>query len=566
MRLLPFLFLPQAGQLTASRTFVEAGLAVLAADMLHHRVLAVLLLPVCAIACSDGANGTASPQKDGDTPIDAAADTANDSPSSSCPAGKAKCSGSCVDLNNDSAHCGRCGFACSTGQTCCEGSCSTQCSLSVTSVSVDHGPLSGGTWVTVQGSGFAAGARVWFGSSLAPTMVVDAATIRAQTSPHLEAKVDVRVQQGVDTAVRSEVFAYASYGFEGPWKKINMSAPRGAYPGVSVLLDGRALITGGRTASNNSSLLTSADIYDPITNATIPIQGSMAAPRVFVGQLTLLTGKALIVGTQNIYSAVPNAEIFDPVNTTFKPTTGQPPAPLNMAYMTLAPDGRVVVTSQSAAGVMLYDPATDAFSSVAGAPNGPNYEPVRLLDGRVLLVPGGPSAPSYIFDLATSEFSAAGNGPVANASTSFHRGAQRSVVVPDGRVLAIGGYGAITISVFDPNAPSEGFSTAPYELTETLHYTSVTLMGDGTVLTLGGAKKATNDCNKGGWLLTDSVERIDPVASAITLFDKLPDSAMSLGAVTLLDGSVIAGGGEVCGGAPTHPYLYYLEGRPPGIY
>lgn len=499
-----------------------------------------------------------------DAATEATEETGADVPPA-CLAPRTRCGDLCIDTGSDASHCGVCGYACAAGERCCSGSCSSDCSLSIAALSEVHGPLSGGTWVELTGTGFAGDARVSFGGSRAPALVLDAGTIRAQTSPHVAGVVDVRVEQGGAVAHRGAAFRYAAYGFEGPWETIRMATPRGAYPGISVLTDGRVLVAGGRTESDNTSLLTTAELYDPATHATAPTAGELGAARVFVAQVTLLTGKVLVLGTANVYTATPNAELFDPATSMFAPTTGQPPAPQNRAFATLLCDGRVLATSQTTTGALVYDPATDGFAAVPGAPNGVGYEPVRLLDGRVLLVGAGPSEPAYLFDPDTGAFTAAGPGPVADASSWIYRGTQRAYVLPDGRVLAIGGYGARTVSSFDPATPALGFATTPYALAEPLHYTTITIMGDGSVFVIGGATVATGDCGRGGWTLTAGVERIDPVAAAIAPFDALPDAAMDLGAVTLLDGSVIAGGGEVCGGLPTHPYLYYLEGVPPLI-
>ncbi len=497
---------------------------------------------------------------------DASVDTGSEE-AAACEASTRLCGDVCTALNADSANCGICGHACGQGQNCCSGSCSTTCTLLVSSLSATLGPLSGGTFTTITGAGFGPGAKVSFGGARVPAMVVDANTIQVRTAPHLEGKVEVRVAQGADVAVRANAFEFASYGFEGPWQKINMTSPRGSYPGVSVIKDGRVLVTGGRTLSNNTSLLNTADIYDPSTNTTSPTAGNMAAARVFVTQMTLLTGKVLIVGTDNAYVANPNAELFDPATSTFTATAGQPSAGQNRAFATMLADGRVLLTSQTTAGALVYDPALDGFSPVPGAPNGAGYEPVLLQDGRVLLVGGSPLEPAYIYDAESGSFAPAGPSPNADASTSIYRGAQRTFVMPDGRVISVGGYGSKVIALFDPSKPHDGFVTAPYSLAESLHYTSITVMGDGTVFVLGGATTATGDCGgTSSWVLTDMVERIDPQAETIGTFDALPDAAMDVGAVTLLDGSVIAGGGEVCGGAPTHPYLYFLKGKVPSVY
>lgn len=530
--------------------------------------LAVLLASALGLHCGGDGGATASNQAaPGSDAGDGANPDAGDLLDAACAAPGQLCGGVCTDTDTDPGSCGTCGHACDQGQGCCGGSCSTTCNLSISSLSATFGPLSGGTFTTIKGSGFAPGARVSFGGSRVPAMVVDASTIQVQTTPHLEAKVDVRVEQGADVATRSQAFQFASYSFDGPWQKISMTAPRGSYPGVSVMMDGRVLVTGGRTLSNNTSLLSTADLYDPTTSTTSPTAGELAAARVFVTQVTLLTGKVLVVGTDNAYVANPNAELFDPATSTFRATAGQPPVGQNRAFAAMLPDGRVLVTSQTTAGALIYDPMADGFSPVPNAPNAAGYEPVLLPDGRVLLVAGNPLGAAYLYDPQSGSFTAAGPSPEADASTSVFRGAQRAFAIPDGRVISLGGYGSKTIALFDPNAPGDGFVTAPYSLAEPLHYTSITLMGDGTVFVLGGATTATGDCGGSStWVLTDMVERIDPVAGTIGTFDKLPEAAMDLGAVTLLDGSVIAGGGEVCGGAPTHPYLYFLKGKVPAIF
>jgi hypothetical protein len=66
--------------------------------------------------------------------------------------------------------------------------------LTITSISPALGPASGGTAVTITGTGFSAGAAVSIGGTPATSVVVDGArTIRAVTGPHSPGVVDVRV-------------------------------------------------------------------------------------------------------------------------------------------------------------------------------------------------------------------------------------------------------------------------------------------------------------------------------------------------------------------------------------
>jgi hypothetical protein len=44
-------------------------------------------------------------------------------PVADCSAGQTDCGSGCVDMTSDTANCGACGFACSTGQTCANGVC-----------------------------------------------------------------------------------------------------------------------------------------------------------------------------------------------------------------------------------------------------------------------------------------------------------------------------------------------------------------------------------------------------------------------------------------------------------
>ncbi len=101
-----------------------------------------------------------------------------------------------------------------------------------------------------------------------------------------------------------------------------MSAARHSY-GISMLTDGRVLLTGGSTKGNslNGSGTTSTDLYDPETNRFSP-----AAPlrdgRALHAQVTLKDGRVVVIG-----GAQRNAEIYDPASnrwTTFPgllPTT-----------------------------------------------------------------------------------------------------------------------------------------------------------------------------------------------------------------------------------------------------
>jgi hypothetical protein len=85
---------------------------------------------------------------------------------------------------------------------------------SITSVSPDSGPDAGGTSVTVNGSGFAAGATLTFGgTSAANIAVVNSTTITAVTPPRAAGPVDVIVRNPDNqTGVLNSGFTYTGGG------------------------------------------------------------------------------------------------------------------------------------------------------------------------------------------------------------------------------------------------------------------------------------------------------------------------------------------------------------------
>ena len=61
---------------------------------------------------------------------------------------------------------------------------------------------------------------------------------------------------------------------------------------------------------------------------------------------------------------------------------------------------------------------------------------------------------------------------------------------------------------------------------------------------------------------TATVEVVDPTAASVSTFTPLPEANITLVAGTLLDGSIVAGGGAECGGAASIPYIYFLKALP----
>lgn len=524
------------------------------------------LLALDFAAC--GGDGATSPPLTGGG---AGGSTSSSSSSSgaggaSCGPTESACGAQCIDVSKDAKNCGACGYACLPGESCCEGACSTGCPLTVTAVAPATGPMSGGTWLTVKGKGFAQGARVHLGKGRAPARVVDPETLLVEAPPGVAGTVDVRVDQGANHASRGNAYAYGAYGLTGAWQKIDMSAPRGKWPGIAVTQTGRVLISGGVSDSMGSSVEDTADVYDQVAMKSAASAGKMSAPRWTQASVTLLTGKTLVLGTWfGGYSPPggPIADLFEPQAGTFAPTASPPSVEHRWPHAVLLADGRALVVSYQTPGVELYDPDKDAFSLAAGAPDVTGYRPARLLDGRVLLVKGG-LAPTYVFNSDTGAFTPVGIGPTATDGDLY--------TLPDGRVLYVAGstVGATSLEptgaleLWEPG--TKDFKPATYHLATPRQRTLTTAMaGDGAVLVLGGeigSQVLNPACSANTFVLTDTVERIDTALGMVTSFQPLPEKNFVMSATTMLDGSIVAAGGAPCGGGSAYPYFYFLKGDP----
>jgi hypothetical protein len=426
----------------------------------------------------------------------------------------------------------------------------------------------GGEWVTLEGAGFASDARVYLGDGRAPTLFVNATTLKIQTPPGSPGTVDISVEVGGKKTTRKSAWEYQSAGLQKPWKVIPMAVVRGENPAVSVMQDGRVLIAGGTTVPDDwDKSLDTAEIFVRDTEKVVAAANTMSgAPRWQDSAVTLLDGRVLVVGggcLVDMSSCMGDPKlghVFDPATNSFTPTAGSMSVGRAYTRAVLLPDGRVFIASGNDPSVEIYDPATDSFQQVAHAQLHRWGFVVRLRDGRVLMGAGdGGVTAAELFDPDTDTFTATGSLAQGRSMLTAH-------TLPDGRVMVIGGSsqsaGGIqdpldSIELYDPSAGT--FSTAPYKLSIGRTWQAGALVRDGTVLSMGGYTTSGSCASSVG-----TVDQIDPVAGTVTAFDPLPDSkvATEWNAVTLLDGSIVAVGGGACGTTQALPEIYFLPGAP----
>ncbi|MGA9721705.1 MAG: kelch repeat-containing protein [Candidatus Binatus sp.] len=296
---------------------------------------------------------------------------------------------------------------------------------------------------------------------------------------------------------------------------------------ITILRDGRVVLTGGVQNAGFRSQLASAEIYDPATG-TFSATGSMSTPREGHTATILRDGRVLIVGgSSNGVQTLGSAEIYDPSSGTFSPT-GHLNQPRVAHVAALLGTGKVLIAGGGRGGMPggyisydtaeMYDPATRSFTAMRAHMKSDRVgaAAVKLNDGRVLIVGGKsgrvvmsrhpnlasltPLNTAEIFDPESGTF-------IKTGDMSAPHYLATATILDSGNVLVVGGWtikGPVVVGmrdaeVYQPetNRFSRVGETNVARLTNT-----ATLMNDGEVLIAGGiADKA---------LVTAAVEFYSP--------------------------------------------------------
>ncbi len=262
---------------------------------------------------------------------------------------------------------------------------------------------------------------------------------------------------------------------------------------ATLLPDGRVLITGGLGPISgvcslpNCGELTSAEIYDP-ANGTFTETGDMIS---LGGPAVLLpSGKVFISGGRVPFVTAVQAELYDPSRGTFSATTAETPW---RSLATLLANGQVLLTGHPDSGPELldgdvYDPATDTVSPTGSI----DYETATLLmNGKVLFGDPQDDFPGTQYSNKTAQLYDhwTGTFTVAGSMTELARaGSLQPPLLPDGTVLIAGtevppGGALASAEIYDPVVGTFG-STGSMMAARYSH--KATLLNNGQVLITGG--------------------------------------------------------------------------------
>ena len=268
------------------------------------------------------------------------------------------------------------------------------------------------------------------------------------------------------------------------------------------------------------------------------------AARLDDGRVLLVAGRFLGMGER----VAASAHLWDPVSGSMT-ATGLPADPRVSPSATALSDGRVLVVggfggpyayaSSAIASAEVWDPATEAFTPAGSmSERRVGHTATLLPDGRVLVVGGegsdGASASAEIWDPASNAFTRL-------ALPAEASGTGTATLLGDGRVLIVRG----TAVLWDPqtNAFSPSGSLAQARIGHT-----ATLIQNGRVLIAGGRAPG------GGFLA--SAELWDPTTGDFSATGSLAAGRAGHAATRLADGRVFFFGGY---DDPSGPALATVE-------
>jgi len=314
----------------------------------------------------------------------------------------------------------------------------------------------------------------------------------------------------------------------------SMTVPRTGQT-ITMLRDGRVLLTGGDQNAGFRSQLASAEIYDP-GSGTFTATGSMSTPREGHTATMLRNGRVLVVGgSPNGIQTTGSAEIYDPASGTFS-NTGHLHQPRVAHVAALLGTGKVLIAGGGRGGMPggyisydtaeMYDPSTRTFTAIRAHMKSDRVgaAAVKLNDGRVLIVGGksGRMMTSRLRNIAsftplnTAEiYDPEANAFIRTGDMSAPHYLATATMLDNGNVLVVGGWtirGPIVVGMRDAdlylpetNLFSRVGPTNVARLTNT-----ATLLNDGEVLIAGGvADKA---------LITAAVEFYSPKQHRFLMF------------------------------------------------
>ncbi|HEX2569662.1 MAG TPA: kelch repeat-containing protein [Polyangia bacterium] len=324
---------------------------------------------------------------------------------------------------------------------------------------------------------------------------------------------------------------------------------------ATLLKDGRVLIVGGQKlpfTDRAQDVSGDVELYDPAAGR-FTRAGALAKPRALHAAALLADGRVLVTGGEwGGTHVLAEAEIYDPKKGRWV-LAGRMTAPRQAHTATLLADGRVLLAGgfgggepgQYLATAELYDPITGRFSPTGSLGRQRQLHTATLLpDGRVLIVGGfgPPEGSQNALPIAAAEiYEPAAGRFVPTGGLGVARFLHQATRLDDGKVLITGGAGAgfgalAEAELYDPAA---GIFRAVGAMGTRRQSHSATLLPGGLVLVAGGAAQLATPASA-----TGAAEWYDPGQERFSPAGSLKSARTRHTATRLGTGAVLFAGGH----------------------
>jgi hypothetical protein len=213
---------------------------------------------------------------------------------------------------------------------------------------------------------------------------------------------------------------------------------------------------------------------------------------------------------------------------------------------TLLPNGRILVAGGGSSSAELYDPAAGTWS-VTGemSDNRSRHTATLLPNGKVLVAGGELNEGDYYYLSSAALYNPATEKWMAAAPMTTNRSVHTATLLPDGRVLVVGGYvgrpgvGAQTAQMStELYDPTSGIWSATAGMHDPRSMHTATLLPNGKVLVAGGYT-----CDNGGEPVT-TADLYNPTTGTWTAVGTLNTARGAHSATLLPSGEVLVAGGN----------------------
>jgi hypothetical protein len=298
----------------------------------------------------------------------------------------------------------------------------------------------------------------------------------------------------------------------GAWSRGKAMARGRAGHTATVLADGRVLVVGGNELTEGKDgptfVASGNEVWDPRRDVWSGT-GALASPRDLQSATLLTDGRVLVAGGQHqvLRNAVPEAELFDGKAGKFTRAGALAMPRILHAAVPLARGRAAVVggtsiatksvAAKKLASIEIWDPSTKAWSA------GPSLSRARasatatvLPDGKVLVVGGSDERHQHIAAAELCDLDGGKCVPAGNLATA--RSEHIAVALRDGRVLVTGGWTGANPATPDVAATAEVWNGTSWRslgrVTDREPRASAVVLSDGTVLVSGGHVRCAGSC------------------------------------------------------------------------